>query len=219
MLNSKKFVGFAESRNDTMSLYPELDTLSLDKLIARFRGAPAEGKQYATAYYMEVAHTIRRKMGKESVTFLESEFDKVKDAPRLRALISALAAPPAVKSLERRLLSFLKDKRPLIVMEAIDGLRLLKSRRAHGDIKKLFNTRSPFVRGGVLRYMTQLYPHRAFPLLAKAAKDTHYIVRQVAADELGEIGNARAIHYLRPLQKDKNASVKQAASTAMEMFS
>ena len=202
-----------------MSLYPELDTLSLDKLISRFRGAPVDGKQYATAYYMEVAHTIRREMGKEGVTFLKNEFDNVKDVPRLRALISALAARPANKSLEHRLLSLLKDKRPLIIMESIDGLRLLKSRRAHGDIKKLFNTRSPFVRGGVLRYMTRLYPDRALPLLVKAVKDTHYIVRQVAADELGEIGNAKAIFYLRPLLKDKNADVKQAASTALEICS
>ena len=202
-----------------MSLYPEIDSLSLDKLITCFHGAPLDGKQYATVYYMEVAHTIRRKMGKEGVLFLENEFDKVKDGPRLRALISALTTPPANKLLESRLLSFLKDKRPLVIMEAIDGLRLLKSYRAHSDIKKLFNTRSPYVRGSVLRYMSQLYPDRALPLLIKAVKDTHYIVRQGAADELGELGNAKAILYLQPLLKDKNSNVRQAASTAMEIFS
>ena len=67
--------------------------------------------------------------------------------------------------------------------------------------------------------MTRLYPDRALPLLVKAVKDTHYIVRQVAADEFGEIGNAKAIFYLRPLLKDKNADVKQAASTALEICS
>lgn len=215
----KRFVEFAESRNNAMSLYPELNSLSLDKLINCFRGAPLEGKQYATVYYMEVAHTIRRKKGTNGVLFLENEFDKVKDVHRLRALISALTAPPANKSLESRLLSFLKDKRSMVIMESIDGLRLLKSYRAQNDIKKLFNTPSPYVRGSVLRYMSELYPDRALPLLIKAVKDTHYIVRQVAADELGEIGNAKAILYLQPLLKDKNADVKQAACTAMETFS
>jgi hypothetical protein len=38
-----------------MSLYPELDDLSLDELIQRFHGHPLDGKKYVTVYYEEVA--------------------------------------------------------------------------------------------------------------------------------------------------------------------
>ena len=75
------------------------------------------------------------------------------------------------------------------------------------------------MRGGVLRYMTRLYPDRALPYWSKPVKDTHYIVRQVAADEAGEIGNAKSNFLFAPPLKDKNADVKQAASTALEIFS
>ena len=43
-------------------------------------------------------------------------------------------------------------------------------------------------------------------------------VRFAESRNLGEIGNTKAILYLQPLLKDKNAYVKQAASTALEMF-
>ena len=66
--------------------------------------------------------------------------------------------------------------------------------------------------------MRSLYPNKALPLLIEALKDPDFIVRENAADELGELYEVEAIPYLHQLLRDSHPHVRQAAQTAIEML-
>jgi HEAT repeat protein len=200
-----------------MSFYPELDHLTLQKLIACFHGSPLEGEEYADVYYQEVANLIRAK-GEAGIAFLQGEIKKA-DAARLQAILFALTEAqldnPEFRDLVR---SYLQDERPMIVMEAVDSLRMLGDKDSVEQVLALLQHPSPYVRGSVLRYMRCLYPNKALPVLIEALKDPDYIVRENAADELGELYEIEAIPYLRPLLTDSEADVREAAQTAIAML-
>lgn len=199
----------------SMSFYPELDHLTLKELIARFRGLPLEGEEYAVVYYQEVANLIRMK-GEAGIAFLQQEITKA-DSPRLQAILFALTAArfytPEFREL---LLSYLQDERPMIVMEAVDSLRLFGEKNVLDRVFPLLKHPSSYVRGSALRFMRCLYPNKALSLLIEALNDPDPIVRENAADELSELYQIEAIPYLRPLLTDSHPDVQEAAQTAIE---
>jgi HEAT repeat protein len=200
-----------------MSFYPELDRLNLKELAELFRLPPPEGEDYATAYYQEIAHLIGSK-GEEGITLLLDEIDRSNTA-QLQAILFALSENTIEDiKLQKFLLTYLQDERPIIVMEAIDGLNRQGAKDAVDCVLALQEHPSPYVRGSVLRFMRSLYPDQALPLLIKALKDPDFIVRENAADELGELDRGEAIPHLRPLIKDSHPDVRQAAQTAIEML-
>ncbi len=201
-----------------MSLYPDLDRLDLNQLIVRFTGPPEDGEEYACTYYTEVALHIRERGGDAGVNYLWNSFERA-DTDRQRAIIFALSEPSiAMPALKERLLSLLHDARPMVVMESVDGLARLGAADATDRVIDLQQHPSPYVRGSVLRFMRRIHPDRAFPLLIKAIEDPHALVREVAADELGELQNLDAIPHLRPLLVDPDSDVRQAAQTAIEIL-
>lgn len=168
-------------------------------------------------YYQEVANLIGAQ-GEAGIAFLRREIEKA-DAARLRGILFALTEARLDNPEFRDLLhSYLQDERPMIVMEAVDSLRMLGDKDSVEQVLALLQHPSPYVRGNVLRYMRCLYPNKALPLLIEALKDPNYIVREIAADELGELYEVEAIPYLRPLLDDSEADVRQAAQTAIEML-
>lgn len=200
-----------------MTFYPELDHLTLQELIAHFQGLPLEDEEYADAYYQEVANLIGTQ-GEVGIAFLWREIEKA-DTAKLRAILFALTEAQLDDPNFRDLLhSYLQDERPMIVMEAVDSLRMLDEKEVVDRVLALLEHPSPFVRGSVLRYMRGLYPNKALPLLIEALRDPDYIVRENAADELGELYEVEAIPYLRPLLTDSEADVRQAAQTAIAML-
>ena len=200
-----------------MSFYPELDHLTLQELIAHFQSSPLEGEEYADVYYQEVANLIGVK-GEAGIAFLWREIEKA-DTARLRGILFALTEArldnPEFRDLLR---SYLQDERPMVVMEAVDSLRMLGDKDAVEQVLALLQHPSPYVRGSVLRYMRFLYPNKALPVLIEALKDPDYIVRENAADELGELYEVEAIPYLRLLLTDSEADVREAAQTAIAML-
>lgn len=200
-----------------MSFYPELDHLTLQELIAHFQGSPLEGEEYADVYYQEVANLIGAQ-GEVGVAFLQGEIKKA-DTARLRAILFALTEArldnPEFRDLLR---SYLQDERPMVVMEAVDSLRMLGDKDSFEQVLALVQHPSPYVRGSVLRYMRCLYPNKALPVLIEALKDPDYIVRENAAEELGELYEVEAIPYLRPLLADSHVDVREAAHTAITML-
>ena len=86
------------------------------------------------------------------------------------------------------------------------------------QVLPLLKHASPYVRGSVLRFMSELYPERAVPLLIDALNDAHFIVRENAADELGELEAVEALPFLRASLQDAHPHVRQAAETAIEML-
>lgn len=200
-----------------MSFYPQLDNLTLQKLITYFQSSPFEGEEYADIYYQEVANLIGEK-GEEGIAFLQGEIEKA-DIPRLRGILFALTEAGVNKpEFQSVLLSYLDDEQPMIVMEAVDSLRVLGEKDAVDPVLALLQHPSSYVRGSVLRFMRYLYPNKALPLLIEALKDPDFIVRENGADELGELSEVAAIPYLRQLLRDSHPDVRQAAQTAIEML-
>lgn len=199
-----------------MSFYPELRDLDLPALSERFRGIAPDGREYAYPFYAEVASLIRNQ-GKAGITFLLDEIGRA-SADRLRAILFALTRQPKLRhpALLDLLRSSLRDERPLVVAEAVDGLWSQGKRNMTYEVLSLQNHSSPYVRGAVLRFVSHLTPRCAPLLLIAALKEPDPIVRQNAVDELHRLGVTGAIAHLRPLLQDEDPDVRQAARTAVE---
>jgi len=209
-----------------MGYMPELDHSTLDELFARFRGPCPEGDEHATLYYEEIAWRIQQRHCRAGLDFLLAERTNVEaDEDRLRGVLLGISTPeldgPELRSILR---GYLNDARPLIVMDAIDSLAYLGVSEIRPRMLALSGHPSPHVRGGVLRYLAQLFPEEAMPLLLAGLHDDHFIVRESAVDALDEMktldeaGVARALMAIRPLLADAHPHVRQAAEAAVEHF-
>jgi len=201
-------------------VYPELDTLTLDALIAYFgHKKPIDGWRYAASFYTEVGLLLARS-GQEGAHFLfaQIERDKKRKIPtsKLRGVLFGLSQlPDAHDATSTIFLLYLHDKRPLIVADALDCLR-------HGNIILPLSTlvryveaTSAYVKGAALRYISHLYPKLAKEYLLPALHDAHYIVRENAVDELAELNDPQFIPYIQPLVQDPHPHVRQAAQTTI----
>lgn len=198
-----------------MNGYSELRGLDLSDLIDRFLARPPEGDEYASSYFPDVAVLIRER-GAAGISFLKSQLE-TSDTERLRAILLALSFPSvAYSELKGQLLGYIHDPRPEIVAEAIDGLRHAGVRGAAAEVLNLKQHADPTVRGSVLRYMRQLFPEQAKPVLIAALDDDDAIVRENAVDELDELDEPDVIPHLRRLLVDPHPHVRQAAQTAIE---
>ncbi|WP_066425456.1 HEAT repeat domain-containing protein [Anabaena sp. 4-3] len=207
-----------------VSFYPELDNLNIEDLKKSFHSPPLPGED-AALYYQEVAHLIKSQDEVAGKNFLLQEINNA-NTEQLQAILFALTETPLDNSSDDTdlfylLKSYLEDERPLIVMEAIDGLSRLKVREPVKDsILKLRYHLSPYVRSSVLRFMRRLYPQQALSLLVKSLNDPDYIVRETAADELGELDNPEVIPNLQELMlKESHPDVREAAKISLNILS
>jgi hypothetical protein len=199
---------------------------SIDQLIQRFKSLPDDGDLYANFYYQEITDALI-KSGQKGVLYLKNWIEqndpKVLDligTARLRAVLFALSQVNSERDREWvkvLLLHYLEDERPEILAEAIDGLRHQKARYTI-RVLMLLNHPSAQVRSSVLRFFAALHPNRALPLLLLALHDSDPLVRENAADELGDLGDRRAIQPLQELCQDSCQNVREAAESALEMF-
>lgn len=198
-----------------MSLYPELDNLDLTKLINCFHQTFTDGERDDFSYFSDVALRIRQ-YGKAGIDFLFGELDRA-NLEQLRGIILALTFQPPLEhpSLRGILLSYLHDRRPLIVADAVDGLAFLGATDTADAVLPLRTHPDPYVRGSVLRFISRLFPKGAPPILLEALQDPHYIVKENAIDELDNLGAIEAIPYIRPFLSDLHPDVVQAAQTAI----
>ncbi len=162
-----------------MSFMPELDNLSLDELIARFRGPAIGHEGYEDSYYSEVAHQIWFQHDEPGKAFLLDELECVReDETRLRAVLGSLWFLPPHDPLGTRInLFYLDHANDSIVMEAIDGLAHLEATEAHDRVLAHLAHPSQYVVGAVLRYMSRLFRDEAMPILLEALRDERYVVR------------------------------------------
>lgn len=207
-----------------------LETNNLTKLTSLFTSEPTDGEAYADAYYQDIANRLFQQ-GSEGWLYLEQVLpfydQQSRDNPldllnqaRVRAILFALSqvkSPRKKAEIIGLLEGYLEDFRPNIVAEVIDGLCYQKAKKYNIRVLSLLNHPSPFVRGSVLRYFATLYPEQALPILLRSLNDSDPIVRENAADELGDLGCDDAIHPLQTLlKKEKNQNVREAVSTALE---
>jgi HEAT repeat protein len=196
-----------------MSFYPGLDNLSLDALIARFRGPSIEPKGYEQIYHDEIAYQMSERHGEEAVAFLLEELERLRDDDiRLGAVLTALEdSPPHHPFATQIYLYRLGDTGELILTRTIDGLAHLEVTKAHDRVLAHLSHPSPYVVGAVLRYLRQFFPEEARPILYKALRDERFIVRECAVDELDELGDVEAASLIRPLLDDPHPDMRQAA--------
>ncbi|MBZ0316476.1 MAG: HEAT repeat domain-containing protein [Anaerolineae bacterium] len=206
-----------------MPKYPEFSTLDLEQLILRFIGVPPDEADEDN-YYDELAITIRLK-GEVGIEALLGLLKKVSRVSQKRGAIMGLTFPPQLKKtvVEETLIGLLDADEPLIVADAISGLIDTESKNFLNRILPFQSHPSPYVRGSVLRFLSALYPNKAYPILIEALGDLDYIVRENAADELGEMKlddsqKTEAIAHLRNLLEDSHPHVRQAVETAIKMI-
>ena len=197
-----------------MGIYPELDDLDLEGLIHYWHSVgPLDGKEYATSYYDELAFLIQNK-GAAGRLFLKEQISK-SNGDRLAAILYHL--PSKEKPIPVNIiLQYLKNEFPLVIADAIEGLKFQEEKKAKNEVLKLRFHYSPYVRSSVLRFMSKLYPDEAFLLLIEALQDSDEIVRQSAIDRIDELEIIKAIPYIRPLLDDPSPDVRQAAETAIQ---
>jgi hypothetical protein len=210
-----------------------LEATKLTKLISLFKSEPTDGELFADSYYQDITDRIFQQ-GNEGWIYLEEVlpfYDRqsrdnhldVLSQARVRAILFALSqakSPRKKTEVTGVLESYLEDSRPIIVAEAIDGLRHQKSRKYNIRVLSLLNHSSPFVRGSVLRFFAALYPEQALLILLRSLDDIDAIVRENAVDELGDLGDEVAIAPLKALlEKEKEENVREAIETALEILS
>jgi HEAT repeat protein len=196
-----------------MSLYDELDNLSLEQLRARFHGRAPHDEE--DLYFSEVAHKIAV-FGEPGIQVLLNQLSSPDPTRRWAALAALATSAREHPDLSAVFRTHLRDDEPAMVAEAIDGLGLAGDREAEDAVLALRAHPSPYVRASVLRYLRRLFPERAKPLLVEALGDPDCLVRENAADELDELDDPSAVPNLVRLLKDPVADVRQAAITAVE---
>ncbi|NJK80907.1 MAG: hypothetical protein HC914_13830 [Chloroflexaceae bacterium] len=106
---------------------------------------------------------------------------------------------------------YVHSNHALLVMEAIDSLRVLRVDAVAATVRTLYTHASPYVRAAVLRYISHLVPTDAPPLLVAALDDPHPIVRSEALDGLDLIDFAADEPRVRALLLDEDDAVREAA--------
>lgn len=141
--------------------------------------------------------------------------------PRLRGAVFGLGSSPKRDHRQQAtLVSLLTHSDPLIVAEAIDAITRSGHTSSWSTVMPLLGHQSPYVRGAVARFATVALPSdQAFNFLINLLEDKHPIVKQNAIDELSQLGNLRAISYIRPYLDDPDEDVQQAAQTAINVLS
>lgn len=111
---------------------------------------------------------------------------------------------------------YLGSNDPLVVSEIIYVYTRIKYISAWDNLKHFISHESPFIRSAMLKYSTIcLDQKQSKKELIEHLKDCHYLVRESAIDELGEIGLTEVVPYLLPLLDDPHKDVRDAAKDAI----
>ena len=209
--------------------YPELDSLSLSELQARFRAAPPvdpdledaapprdpDRDSYHDLWYGEVAIAIRKRDPEGGARFLRGEV-AVADPERLTAILLAITWFAERDRVHADLLiECLEHPDEHVAAEAIDGLSVLGGCGLTERILALAADPRALVRGAVLRFARRVVPDRAPALLLDGLRDPHYIVRENAVDELDELDYMPALPRIVELSRDPHPHVRSAALGAI----
>jgi hypothetical protein len=204
-----------------MTLFPELECLTLDSLTTRFLSGPPcdEDSADRDLWLQEVAARIAQ-CGEKGLSFLIRSMPGANQA-KLRAILLSFSFLPktltkqSLDDVKQILKSFLHSDDPMLIAQAIDSLRLLGFADFLDDVLALLVHKSPYVTGSVLRYVSWHSPERAKPMLLESLNSTDALVRQNAIDELDDLGFVDALPYVRPFLNDEDKYVRQAAQTAV----
>jgi HEAT repeat protein len=197
-----------------MSIYPELEHLPPEELIAAFEAGPGSAAGLSAdehdLWLDEVACKIAAH-GERGLDFLLRRLGTADEA-RLRALLLgfSFADPEALRKrggeVQGQLRAFLLDHRPGIVAGAVDTLSHLDDGEAVERVVPLLRHPS----------LSRHRPDMARPLLRQALESPEWVIRENAVDELDELNDREALPQLRRLLSDEHEHVRQAARSAVE---
>ncbi len=197
--------------------YPELDSLSLAELEARFRAAPPRDPDLEDhqLWYEEVAVAIRKRDPDEGARFLRGQVAGA-DPERLTAILLAITwFDERDRGNADLLIEGLEHPDEHVVARAIDGLSWLGGCALTEQVLALGADPRALVRGAVLRFARRVVPDQAPSLLLGALQDPHYIVRWNAVDELEELDYTPALARIESLRADPDPHVRQAALSTL----
>ncbi len=209
-------------------IYPELDSLSLTELEARFRASPPENPdlanapppedpdlEYADLWYDEVAIAIRERGPDAGARFLREEVAGA-DPDRLTAILLAISwFHERDRGNADLLIECLEHPDEHVVARAIDGLSWLGGCGLTDRILALIADPRAGVRGAVLRFAARVMPDRAPALLLDALQDSDYHVRSNAVDQLEDLDYTPALARIEALCADPHPHVRQTALSAI----
>src|SRR5712692_2913083 len=134
-------------------MYQELEALGLEELKKRLLSPCPDGDEYAVCYYQEVAYMIC-KQEDAGIQFLRQQLSNPEEN-RVRAALFALGTAKARPDTVSLLVSYLADRRPMILAEAMDGLTHHGYREAIERIVPfILESSDPYVIGAALRYVS-----------------------------------------------------------------
>ncbi|KAB2860765.1 MAG: HEAT repeat domain-containing protein [Anaerolineae bacterium] len=206
--------------------YPQLNQMTLPELMAHFRAEHLDEEGDEDWWQYEDTALLIRKLGsKAGIDFLLEMFNSTQSIARKRAILLAVTFRPDLDTPEifDLLVKSLDAEEHVIIMDAIDGLRHLKKFDLLDRVMAFRNHPSPYVRGGVFRYISGLFPVQAIPILIEGIRDPHPIPRGVAADmmselELDEIELHQFLPYLQSLRNDEDDDVRETARISMAII-
>lgn len=204
-----------------MSLFPQLDRRDPKELRRLFLGESAvEVPDDEQGLWLEEVAVRIAQTGPKGVEFL-LPFIANADELRVRAILLALSLGERKLSSRKRASlcelaqRLLNDNRAMVVAEAVDTLSKLACPVASESINALLHHPSPYVVGSALRYFARHDPQKAVPLLEEALMSAEPIVRENAVDELDEMNYGPALAKIKPLLRDPDGDVRQAAHAAV----
>jgi HEAT repeat protein len=208
-----------------MTYYSDLDGLSLSELAERFYLPPPAPEDVEAGYYDEIAFRIQQH-GTAGFAFLMGELPRVSDdTPRVQALLTGLwwlSPQTKGKGAYELFLPYLRDPRPLVVATAIEGVRLLDLHVAHDAVLATLAAHTHvqtdafrYVRCSALKYMSDLYPNEALPLLLATLHDSEPWMRACALDAIDDFAVMAALPAARSLLGDPDVSVRRVAETTV----
>lgn len=158
------------------------------------------------------------KLGKAGVEFICRNLDP-NDGCRYVAAIRSLGwvsnESPCITRVKRLVLDALNRDRAIVNCAALHTLRHLRVRIGLSRARRLFLANNAFVSVAALMYVSAMYPDARGKLLRSALKSSRFLVREAAADEIGEQGLVGFLPELRSLRTDRFPDVREAARTAM----
>ena len=205
--------------------YPSLNTVSYEKLTEMFLSRNSAGHQQSEdetfLLLCEVAAAIVQRGGFDGVRFLlnvipTTTYDQVRAALTGLAFTPNHAAVSCRLEIANKLLSLLRDGRPMVVAQAIRTLSVLGFDEVKERIMQKIDHPSPYVVGSVLDYLSRNHPHTARALLLERLQhEQDGIVLQHIIDNLDELGCVEAMPQIKRLVGHEDRWVDQAARTAV----
>lgn len=200
-----------------MSLYPELDELPTDELVAAFHGKPPAGERDEPFFYYPNVAVRLAAAGSDGLACLESALAD-EDMFRVYAAILGLGSSPDAVQYESRIVALLNDLRPLVVSGAIDYLTSHNRTRYLDKVTALVDHSETAISTAALTYLAVVHPDIADRWLRPALYHPDPIVRWHACDGFETLNRRADAGLIEALLCDPDEDVRKKAAQTVHLL-